>query len=90
VPTRVNSPSDVDLADRDTATSNLTFGTTDLGLFSVLDSVQPGSMPGPSIFRYLNQGQTLGFVQYPHVTSGGMSMPGDAHQHLLERFLGSL
>jgi hypothetical protein len=46
VPTRVNSPSDVELADRDTAASpgNLTFSTRDLGVFSVLNSVQPGGI----------------------------------------------
>jgi len=51
VPTRVNSPSDVELVDRDTspAPGNLTFSTKDLGVFSVLNSVQPGGihpMPG--------------------------------------------
>ena len=52
VPTRANSPSDVELVDRDTSPSpgNLTFTTTDLGSFSVLNSVQPGGihpLPGP-------------------------------------------
>jgi len=49
VPTRVNSPSDVEFDDRDTASSNLTFTTKDLGAFSALNSVQPGGihpMPG--------------------------------------------
>jgi len=49
VPTRVNSPSDVEFEDRDTASSNLTFTTKDLGAFSALNSVQPGGihpMPG--------------------------------------------
>jgi hypothetical protein len=44
VPTRVNSPSDVELTDRDTANSNLTFTTTDLGTFSASNSVQPGGV----------------------------------------------
>jgi hypothetical protein len=44
VPTRVNSPSDVELTDRDTANSNLTFTTRDLGTFSTLNSVQPGGV----------------------------------------------
>jgi hypothetical protein len=44
VPTRVNSPSDVAFAERDTASSNLTFSTTDLGSFAVLNSVQPGGV----------------------------------------------
>jgi hypothetical protein len=50
VPTRANSPSDVELVDRDTSPSpgNLTFTTTDLGSFSVLNSVQPGGIhPAP-------------------------------------------
>ena len=44
VPTRVNSPSDVELTDRDTANSNLTFTTTDLGTFSASNSVQPSGV----------------------------------------------
>jgi hypothetical protein len=51
VPTRVNSPSDVEFADRDTSPppGNLAFTTKDLGAFSALNSVQPGGihpMPG--------------------------------------------
>jgi hypothetical protein len=55
VPTRVNSPSDIALVDRDTSPppGNLTFSTKDLGIFSVLNSVQPGGIhPKP--------GQTTG------------------------------
>jgi hypothetical protein len=46
VPTRVNSPSDVEFADRDTSPSpgNLTFTTKDLGASSALNSVQPGGI----------------------------------------------
>ena len=46
VPTRVNSPSDVALTDRDTAPSpgNLTFSTSDLGAFTALNSVSPGGI----------------------------------------------
>ena len=45
VPTRVNSPSDVALADRDTATSSLTFTATSLaGSFTAANSVQPGGI----------------------------------------------
>ena len=46
VPTRVNSPSDVEFADRDTSPppGNLTFTTKDLGAFSALNSVQPGGI----------------------------------------------
>jgi hypothetical protein len=55
VPTRVNSPSDVELVDRDTAPApgNLTFSVNDLGSFSALNSVLPGGIhPKP--------GQTTG------------------------------
>jgi hypothetical protein len=52
VPTRVNSPSDVALDDR-ASPGNLTFTTTDLGVSSALNSVQPGGIhPKP--------GQTTG------------------------------
>ena len=46
VPTRVNSPSDVEFDDRDTSPppGNLTFTTKDLGAFSALNSVQPGGI----------------------------------------------
>jgi len=50
VPTRVNSPSDVAFDSRDT-TSGLTFSTTGMGSFTVLNSVQPGGIhPLPGIF----------------------------------------
>ena len=53
VPTRVNSPSDVEFDDRDTSSGNLTFTTTSLGTFTALNSVQPGGIhPQP--------GQTTG------------------------------
>ena len=55
VPTRVNSPSDVEFDDRDTSPppGNLSFTPSDLGSFSVLNSVQPGGIhPKP--------GQTTG------------------------------
>ena len=44
VPTRVNSPSDVELDDRDTASGNLAFTTTDLGSFTSNNSVLPGGI----------------------------------------------
>lgn len=48
VPTRVNSPSDVEFADRDTASSNLTFATSVLsGNFTALNSVLNGINPSP-------------------------------------------
>lgn len=48
MPTRVNSPSDVEFADRDTASSNLTFATNVLsGNFTALNSVLNGINPSP-------------------------------------------
>jgi hypothetical protein len=44
VPTRVNSPSDVELEDRGTASGNLTFSTSGLGSFTAANSVQPGGI----------------------------------------------
>jgi len=44
VPTRVNSPSDVALADRDTASGNLTSVAASLGSFTVNNSVLPGGI----------------------------------------------
>jgi hypothetical protein len=53
VPARLNSPSDVELEDRDTASGNLSFTTTDMGAFNALNTVQPGGInPKP--------GQTTG------------------------------
>lgn len=53
VPTRVNSPSDVELLDRDTASGNLTFATEVLAVsFTTLNSVLNGIHPKP--------GQTTG------------------------------
>jgi hypothetical protein len=51
VPARLNSPSDVELEDRDTASGNLTFTTKDMGAFNALNTVQPGGInpkPGQS------------------------------------------
>jgi hypothetical protein len=50
VPTRTNSPSDVEFADRDSAGAGLTFTTSVLnGSFTALNSVQPGGIhPKPS------------------------------------------
>src|SRR3954453_7284763 len=44
VPTRVNSPSDVALADRDTASGNLTSVAASLGSFTANNSVLPGGI----------------------------------------------
>lgn len=53
VPTRVNSPSDVAFADRDSTIGNLNFLSTDLGSFTVANSVQPGGI-------HKQPGQTTG------------------------------
>jgi hypothetical protein len=52
VPTRVNSPSDVEFVDRDTADAGLTFTTSVLSnTFSTLNSIQPGGIhPLPNVF----------------------------------------
>jgi len=42
VPTRVNSPSDVEFSSRDSATSGLSFLTTNLGVFTAANSVLNG------------------------------------------------
>jgi hypothetical protein len=44
VPTRANSPSDVEFADRDTASGNLAFSTTGLGSLTAANSVLPGGI----------------------------------------------
>ena len=44
VPTRVNSPSDVAFADRDSESANLHFLAADLGSFTAANSVQPGGI----------------------------------------------
>ncbi|HKW02756.1 MAG TPA: PEP-CTERM sorting domain-containing protein [Vicinamibacterales bacterium] len=49
VPTRVNSPSDVEFDDRDSVLGTLSFTTTDLGRFTAVNSVQPGGInPKPN------------------------------------------
>ena len=52
VPTRVNSPSDVALADRDSVVGNLTFTASLLSsTFTANNSVQPGGIhPAPGVF----------------------------------------
>jgi len=52
VPTRVNSPSDVELVDRDTASGNLSFAATQLqASFTANNSVKPGGIfPLPNVF----------------------------------------
>ena len=47
VPTRANSPSDVELDSRDAADMNMSFAATSLGQFAVLNSVATGIHPSP-------------------------------------------
>jgi hypothetical protein len=65
VPTRVNSPSDVELDDRDTASDNLKFTTTDMGSFTAGNSVQPGGIhPAPAFHTGGNGSITGEEVQF--------------------------
>jgi hypothetical protein len=60
VPTRVNSPSDVAFAERDTGSSNLSFSTTDLGSFTANNSVQPGGIHAAPGFLTGGDGAIMG------------------------------
>jgi PEP-CTERM motif len=65
VPTRVNSPSDIELDDRDTASDNLKFTTTDMGSFTASNSVQPGGIhPAPGFHTGGNGSVTGEEVQF--------------------------
>jgi hypothetical protein len=80
VPTRVNSPSDVEFADRDTSPSpgNLTFTTTDLGTFSALNSVTPGGIhPTPGQTTGGNGTVTGEEVQFNVTFTTPFSLPAD-------------
>jgi len=78
VPTRVNSPSDVEFDDRDTASANLSLTASDLGTFTANNSVLPGGIhPKP--------GQTTGGdgaitgeeVQFDVTFSAPFDLPAD-------------
>jgi hypothetical protein len=60
VPTRVNSPSDVAFAERDAASSNLSFSTTDLGSFTASNSVKPGGIHAAPGFHTGGEGAIMG------------------------------
>jgi PEP-CTERM motif len=60
VPTRVNSPSDAAFAERDTASSNLSFSTTDLGSFTASNSVKPGGIHAAPGFHTGGDGAIMG------------------------------
>ena len=80
VPTRVNSPSDVELEDRDTSPppGNLSFTTTDLGSFSALNSVKPGGIhPIPDFHTGGNGPITGEEVQFNVTFTTPFSLPAD-------------
>jgi hypothetical protein len=79
VPTRVNSPSDVELEDRDTATGNLTLTPpTDLGSFTALNSVQPGGIHAIPGFHTGGDGAIMGEeVRFDVTFTTPFTLPAD-------------
>jgi len=78
VPTRVNSPSDVEFDDRDTASGNLSFTTTAMGTFSANNSVQPGGIhPQPGQTTGGNGSITGMEVQFNVTFSTPFNLPAD-------------
>ena len=78
VPTRTNSPSDVAFDDRGTASSNLSFTTSDLGSFAVLNSVQPGGIhPKPGQHTGGDGPVTGEEVQFNVTFSSPLDLPAD-------------
>ncbi len=78
VPTRVNSPSDVEFDDRDTASGNLSFTTAVLGTFSANNSVQPGGIhPQPGQTTGGNGPITGQEVQFNVTFSSPFDLPRD-------------
>jgi len=61
VPTRVNSPSDVELDDRDSSSGNLTFTTSVLSTsFTAANSIQAGGIPVPFVTPTGGNGSVTG------------------------------
>ena len=77
VPARLNSPSDVELDDRDTASGNLTFKTTDLGSLTALNSVQPGGIHTPDFNTGGNGAITGEEVQFTITFTTPFTLPAD-------------
>ncbi len=78
VPTRVNSPSDVEFDDRDSASGNLNFTTSDLGTFSVANSVQPGGIhPKPNQTTMGNGPLSGEEVEFDATFATPFSLPAD-------------
>jgi hypothetical protein len=78
VPTRVNSPSDVELFDRDSVDGNLMFTTTLLnGQFTALNSVDTGIHPKPNQ-QTLGDGPVTGQeVQFEVTFTNPFELPAD-------------
>lgn len=78
VPTRVNSPSDVALDDRDSAAGNLTFSDATLGNFTAGNSVQPGGIhPKPNQTTTGNGPATGTEVQFNVTFTTPFDLPPD-------------
>lgn len=78
MPTRVNSPSDVAIADRDAASSSLKFQVTALGDFTVNNSVQPsGIHPLPNSTTSGNCAITGQEVQFDVSFLTALLLPAD-------------
>lgn len=78
VPTRVNSPSDVELVDRDTATGNLSFTTSMLGTFTASNSITPGGIhPAPGFNTGGNGSITGQEVQFNVTFTTPFDLPAD-------------
>ena len=78
VPTRTNSPSDVEFADRDSASNNLTFTATELNdAFAVANSVDNGINPKPNQ-KTLGEGAVAGQeVQFDVTFTTPFDLPPD-------------
>src|SRR4029077_21185901 len=78
VPTRVNSPSDVEFDDRDTASANLSLTASDLGTFTANNSVLPGGIhPKPGQTTGGDGAVTGEEVQFEVTFSTPFDLPAD-------------
>jgi hypothetical protein len=78
VPTRVNSPSDIEFADRDTANGTLTFVTTTLATsFTAANSVLNGIKPSPNQTTGGEGAVTGQEVQFTVTFSAPLVLPAD-------------
>lgn len=78
VPTRTNSPSDVEFTDRDTASANLSFTTSLLSSFAALNSVLPGGIhPKPGQTTGGNGSVTGEEVQFDVTFTTPLDLPED-------------